>query len=275
MTLTRRTFTLQGLAAGAAAGLGSTIDLFAAPQTKRSGNPILEGWYADPEVRIFENRYWIYPTYSAPYNDQTFFDAFSSTDLVTWTKHPRILDTTRVTWANRAVWAPTVVKKGDWYYIVFGANDIQNDQQKGGLGIARHVGEQAEVIAVLEPHDLRLERGLQAVGRLRQTLGIARIGVERDRVVGVHVVVAEAVHAGRGVGGVEHRGDGVDGGGYELVAGVSTVRFPVRAVHRGVGLLPVAGAGAGLFHYQHRKRIAFPPAVAAAVSVGKRKFHRV
>ena len=66
-----------------------------------------------------------------------FFDAFSSTDLVTWTKHPRILDTTRVTWANRAVWAPTVVKKGDWYYIVFGANDIQNDQQKGGLGIAR------------------------------------------------------------------------------------------------------------------------------------------
>jgi beta-xylosidase len=137
VTLTRRTFTLQGLAAGAAAGLGSTIDLFAAPQTKRSGNPILEGWYADPEVRIFENRYWIYPTYSAPYNDQTFFDAFSSTDLVTWTKHPRILDTTRVTWANRAVWAPTVVKKGDWYYIVFGANDIQNDQQKGGLGIAR------------------------------------------------------------------------------------------------------------------------------------------
>ena len=59
-------------------------------QAPRSGNPILPGWYADPEARIFEGQYWIYPTYSAPYDEQTFLDAFSSTDLVTWTKHPRI-----------------------------------------------------------------------------------------------------------------------------------------------------------------------------------------
>jgi hypothetical protein len=38
-----------------------------AGQTPRSGNPILAGWYADPEAHIFENVYWIYPTYSAPY----------------------------------------------------------------------------------------------------------------------------------------------------------------------------------------------------------------
>lgn len=102
-----------------------------------AGNPILPGWYADPEVRIFENEYWIFPTYSAPYNDQLFFDAYSSKDLVTWTKHARILDAEHITWAKRAVWAPTIVKKGEWYYIVFGANDIQNDQQFGGLGVAR------------------------------------------------------------------------------------------------------------------------------------------
>lgn len=102
-----------------------------------SGNPIFPGWYADPEIRLFNNEYWIFPTYSAAYNDQTFFDAFSSNDLVTWTKHARILDTAHVTWAKRAVWAPTVVKRGENYYIFFGANDIQNDQQFGGIGVAR------------------------------------------------------------------------------------------------------------------------------------------
>ena len=50
---------------------------------QRSGNPIIPGWYADPEARLFDGEYWIFPTYSAPYNDQLFFDAFSSKDLVT------------------------------------------------------------------------------------------------------------------------------------------------------------------------------------------------
>jgi hypothetical protein len=25
-------------------------------------NPIVPGWYADPEIRVFGDRYWIYPT---------------------------------------------------------------------------------------------------------------------------------------------------------------------------------------------------------------------
>lgn len=27
-----------------------------------SGNPIVEGWYADPEGVVFDDEYWIYPT---------------------------------------------------------------------------------------------------------------------------------------------------------------------------------------------------------------------
>lgn len=103
----------------------------------RSGNPIIPGWYADPEAHIFENEYWIYPTYSARYDDQVFFDAFSSKDLVTWTKHTRIFASADAPWIKRALWAPSIVKKGDWYYLFFGANDIQNDQQLGGIGVAR------------------------------------------------------------------------------------------------------------------------------------------
>jgi len=108
-----------------------------AAQAPRSGNPILPGWYADPEARVFEGQYWIYPTYSAPYDEQVFMDAFSSRDLVTWTKHPRILDMKDIPWARRALWAPSIVEKDGWYYLFFGANDIQNDQQVGGIGVAR------------------------------------------------------------------------------------------------------------------------------------------
>jgi beta-xylosidase len=103
----------------------------------RAGNPIFPGWYADPEAHVFQGEYWIYPTTSAPYNQQTYMDAFSSKDLVTWVRHPHILDTANVHWAHRAVWAPSIVEKDGWYYIFFGANDIQNDQQLGGIGIAR------------------------------------------------------------------------------------------------------------------------------------------
>lgn len=102
----------------------------------KSGNPVFPGWYADPEGIIFDKQYWIYPTYSAPYNNQVYFDAFSSTDLVTWTKHERILDTTRVNWAKRAMWAPAIIKKDNKYFLFFGANDIQSDAEPGGIGVA-------------------------------------------------------------------------------------------------------------------------------------------
>jgi beta-xylosidase len=108
-----------------------------ASQAPRSGNPIFPGWYADPEAHVFARRYWVYPTTSAPYDEQTYMDAFSSSDLVTWTKHPRILDLKDVNWARRALWAPSVVEKDGWYYLFFSANDIQNDDQVGGIGVAR------------------------------------------------------------------------------------------------------------------------------------------
>ncbi len=47
-------------------------------QTKMTpGKPLFPGWYADPEATIFQQQYLIYPTYSAPYDKQVFFDAFS------------------------------------------------------------------------------------------------------------------------------------------------------------------------------------------------------
>lgn len=101
-----------------------------------SGNPVLKGWYADPEAVIFNNQYWIFPTWSDVYEKQVFFDAFSSNNLVHWNKHERILDTASVKWAKRAMWAPAIIEKDNKYFLFFGANDIQSDNEYGGIGVA-------------------------------------------------------------------------------------------------------------------------------------------
>ncbi|MBD0825177.1 glycoside hydrolase family 43 protein [Aestuariibaculum marinum] len=99
-------------------------------------NPVFPGWYADPEGAVFEKQYWIYPTYSAPYEKQVFLDAFSSKDLKHWKFHHRIIDTVEVKWAKRAMWAPAVISKDKKYYLFFAANDIQNNNELGGIGVA-------------------------------------------------------------------------------------------------------------------------------------------
>ncbi len=122
-----------------------------------------QGWYADPEIHIFAGQYWIYPTYSddqlrpgstsslspqqverrndnlvhKAYLTQTFLDAFSSPDLVHWTKHEHVLDIKNVPWAAYAVWAPTAIRANGSFYLLFAANDIQKSQTApGGIGIA-------------------------------------------------------------------------------------------------------------------------------------------
>ena len=105
-------------------------------QPKTSGNPVFPGWYADPEGVVFGDEYWIYPTYSAPYDEQTFMDAFSSKDLVNWTKHSKVLSKENISWFKRALWAPAVIHANDKYYIFFGANDIQSNNELGGIGVA-------------------------------------------------------------------------------------------------------------------------------------------
>src|SRR5579875_1332315 len=92
------------------------ISLFSVAQKPTSGNPVLKGWYADPEAAIFNHTFWIYPTYSAPYLQQVFLDAFSSKDLVHWQKHTHVLDTSAVKWAKRAIWAPAIVQKDSLYF---------------------------------------------------------------------------------------------------------------------------------------------------------------
>ena len=126
-----------------------------------SGNPIFPGWYADPEGIIFDNEYWIYPTYSdhfefpdttigrsleqlamqknainKQYLIQTFINAFSSNDLIEWKKHSHVLDIKDIEWASYSIWAPSIIRANNKYYLFFSANDIQSDTEIGGIGVA-------------------------------------------------------------------------------------------------------------------------------------------
>lgn len=131
--------------------------------TQATANLAQQGWYADPEVHLFAGEYWIYPTSSSPQPDHdasrvfnplqeklraghvihpvyllhTSLDAFSSPDMVHWTRHPHVLDIKDVAWAAYAIWAPTAIHLNGKYYLFFAANDIQKkDTFPGGIGVA-------------------------------------------------------------------------------------------------------------------------------------------
>lgn len=98
---------------------------------RRTGNPLFPGWYADPEIHVFQGRYYIYPTTSADFDLQTYFEVFSSEDLTDWKNEGRILDFSDVPWStNRAAWAPSAIERDRRYFFYFSAGD------GAGLGVA-------------------------------------------------------------------------------------------------------------------------------------------
>lgn len=96
-------------------------------------NPVLAGYYADPDAiwSEKEQKYYIYPT-SDGFDgwSGTFFKAFSSPDLVHWTDEGVILTLGEdVKWADRNAWAPCIIEKktGDryrYYYYFTAAQKI-------------------------------------------------------------------------------------------------------------------------------------------------------
>lgn len=96
----------------------------------------IQGFYADPEIRLYDGTYWIFPTTSIDFVNQTFFDAFSSTDLATWTKHPNFITASNFTWARDNFWAPASVSRNGRYYFYFSANGLRTLEETAGLGVA-------------------------------------------------------------------------------------------------------------------------------------------
>lgn len=88
-----------------------------------NANPVLPGYNADPQVALFDDTFYIYPTTDGFANwASTSFSVFSSTNLVNWTNRGVILDLPKeLTWATNRAWAPGIALKGGVYYLYFAA----------------------------------------------------------------------------------------------------------------------------------------------------------
>jgi arabinoxylan arabinofuranohydrolase len=103
-----------------------------------ANNPLLQGYYADPEVLYAKKtgKYYIYPTTDG-FNDWSgyYFKTFSSDDLVNWKDEGTILDLKKdVPWGSRNAWAPCIVEKkinGKYQYFYY-----FTAAQKVGLAIS-------------------------------------------------------------------------------------------------------------------------------------------
>jgi len=93
---------------------------------KINNNPVLEGYYADPEI-LYSNKtkkYYIYPT-SDGFDGWSgnYFKTFSSDNLTDWKDEGIIEDLRKdVSWANRNAWAPCIVEKkikGKYQYFYY------------------------------------------------------------------------------------------------------------------------------------------------------------
>ena len=103
-------------------------------------NPILPDLFADPDIAVFDGKYYIYPT-SDGYDNWSGnrFYVFSSEDGIHFKKGPLLLDvaTEQVSWATGYAWAPCIARKGDTWYFYFCAKD-QNGESCIGMAWAKH-----------------------------------------------------------------------------------------------------------------------------------------
>ena len=98
-------------------------------------NPIVSGWYADPESRVYGDSVYIYVTRSRPFEEQQNLDLVVTRDLESFEIHSGILDMSTFHGVKKAVWAPTVIDQNGKYYLIFAANNIHSEEEIGGLYI--------------------------------------------------------------------------------------------------------------------------------------------
>ncbi|WP_432712490.1 family 43 glycosylhydrolase [Pedobacter sp.] len=115
----------------------ATVELSPAERPK---NPILNGYYADPEILYAQKtgQYYLYPTSDGVVGwGSTSFKSFSSKDLVNWKDEGVILDLPKdVSWAQKHAWAPTAIEKkinGAYKYFYY-----YTAAQKIGVAVADH-----------------------------------------------------------------------------------------------------------------------------------------
>ncbi|KAI0143176.1 glycosyl hydrolase [Xylariaceae sp. FL1272] len=114
----------------------STRDL-----TKRD-SPVLSGYNADPNIAVFGDTFYIYPTTDGfpDWGGQTFY-SWKSTDLATWIRSEQPFLTLNgtsgnVPWATGNAWAPTIIERGGSYYFYFSGQNPTYNRKTIGVAVA-------------------------------------------------------------------------------------------------------------------------------------------
>lgn len=105
-----------------------------------SVNPILPDFHADPEVLYSKKtgRFYTYTTTDGLSGwAGTYYECYSSPNLVDWTYEVRALDlaTSQVSWASGNAWAPAIEEKmmanGDYKYFLYFSGNAGSNKQIG------------------------------------------------------------------------------------------------------------------------------------------------
>lgn len=105
------------------------------------GNPVIREGSADPSVRVFEGKVYIYSSHDYS-RDNVFWimkdwKVYSSTDLVNFTDHGVVLKGSDIPWAKAPdhCWAPDCAEKNGRWYFYFPVSGKQG-VWKGEIGVA-------------------------------------------------------------------------------------------------------------------------------------------
>ncbi|KAF7680574.1 glycoside hydrolase family 43 protein [Alternaria burnsii] len=130
---------LSGLTAQESAGLNARE---LAGLTAKTGSPVLPGLYADPNIAVFGENYYIYATTDGfPGWGGNVFYVWKSPDLVSWTRSAEPFLTLNgtngnVPWATGNAWAPTIIERDSRYYFYFSGNNPEYDRKTIGVAVA-------------------------------------------------------------------------------------------------------------------------------------------
>jgi beta-xylosidase len=112
------------------------------PQIVARNSPVLPGLYADPNIAIFGDHYYIYATTDGfpGWGGQVFY-SWKSPDLVKWTRSASPFLTLNgtsgnVPWATGNAWAPTIISRNSKYYFYFSGQNPTYNRKTIGVAVA-------------------------------------------------------------------------------------------------------------------------------------------